>query len=230
MTGRASVVRSRPSGQAGLGDHHQLDPSWPQRSRHRSHAERREILNATRWFLGRTHERLISCREETPHLADRPPSPARSSQMAGSRAERAQTRRALSKLDTPVKMVLLATTQIHSQGLPGRRVSGRSSAMEHPGSGQVGELRYRRDSALLRVRASVTGARAPQDLARRVIFVRRRLAHGGASPDESAHDTIFAFFVRYLPVERLCFRCRVVGTASQRVSLLRSCLSRVRDL
>ena len=86
------------------------------------------------------------------------------------------------------------------------------------------------DSALLRVRASVTGARAPQDLARRVIFVRRRLAHGGASPDENAHDTIFAFFVRYLPVERLCFRCRVVGTASQRVSLLRSCLSRVRDL
>ena len=60
------------------------------------------------------------------------PSPATSSQMAGSRAERAQTRRALSKLDTPVKMVLLATTQIHSQGLPGRRVSGRSSAIEHP--------------------------------------------------------------------------------------------------
>ena len=150
MTGRASVVRAWPSGQPGLGDHHRLDPSRPQLPRHRSHAAAREILNATRWFLGRTHERWISCLGERLRVTVCTPSPATSSQMAGSRAERAQTRRALSKLDTPVKMVLLATTQIHSQGLPGRRVSGRSSAIEHPMWHAAGGLRYRRATTPLK--------------------------------------------------------------------------------
>ena len=60
------------------------------------------------------------------------------------------------------------------------------------------------------VSAPLTGARAPQDRARRVLFLRQRLAHGGASPDEDAHDDIFGFFVLLFAVERLFPVCRVV--------------------
>ena len=41
-------------------------------------------------------------------------------------------------------------------------------------------------------------------------FLRQRLAHGGASPDEDAHDDIFGFFVLLFAVERLFPVCRVV--------------------
>ena len=67
-----------------------------------------------------------------------------------------------------------------------------------------------RPCSVLAVCVPLTGARAPQDRARRVLFLRQRLAHGGASPDEDAHDDIFGFFVRLFAVERLCFRCVVL--------------------
>lgn len=67
-----------------------------------------------------------------------------------------------------------------------------------------------RPCSVLAVCVPLTGARAPQDRARRVLFLRQRLAHGGASPDEDAHDDIFGFSVRLFAVERLFPVCRVV--------------------
>ena len=67
------------------------------------------------------------------------------------------------------------------------------------------------DSALLRVRAADWCLRAAGPRATSSFFTTTTgLAHGGASPDEDAHDAIFGFFVRLFAVERLSPLCRVV--------------------